>query len=219
MKDLLIRNRYFLIPYIIFLAVFAGLSLVYTKAQMHIWANSMNAPVLDTFFMYATHLGDGAMIAVLTVILLFVKYRYALAFLTGSLLTSGVVHLFKKVLLHDMYRPSKYFELYETHQLYLIEGINLHSIQSFPSGHTSTAFNVFLMLALIADNKWVKFLCFMFAFLTAYSRVYLSQHFFIDLAAGSFIAVTLILVFYYWSLNWNRKWLDKSVLKKEITLS
>jgi membrane-associated phospholipid phosphatase len=211
MKRLLIDNRFFFLPFLLFMTVFLAFELNYSKVEMHIWANQINSPFFDTFFMYATHLGDGTMIAVLTIILLFIKYRYAVAFLAGSLLTSGIVHLFKKLLLEEMYRPSKYFELYETYQLYVIEGVTLRSLQSFPSGHTSTAFNVFLMLALISKNQLLKFLFFIMAIIIAYSRVYLSQHFFIDIAAGSVIAVVSMLFIFYQAEKLDRKWLDSSV--------
>jgi membrane-associated phospholipid phosphatase len=214
MKRLLTDNRFFLLPYLFFLTIFLAFELNYSKTEMHIWANQINSPFFDTLFMYATHLGDGTMIAILTIVLLFVKYRYALAFLAGSLLTSGIVHLFKRLLLEEMYRPSKYFELFETYQLYLIEGINLRSLQSFPSGHTSTAFNVFLMLALLSKNQLLKFLYFILAMVVAYSRVYLSQHFFIDIAAGSVIAVVIMIFIFYQAERVDRKWLESSLLSK-----
>lgn len=214
MKRLLIDNRFFLVPFILFLTIFLAFELNYSKVEMHIWANQINSPFFDTFFMYATYLGDGTMIAVLTIVLLFVKYRYAVAFLAGSLLTSAVVHLFKKLLLEDMYRPSKYFELFETYQLYVIEGVTLRSLQSFPSGHTSTAFNIFLLLALLSKNQLLKLLYFFMAMVVAYSRVYLSQHFFVDIAAGSVIAVVTMLFIFYQTERLDRKWLDSSVLSK-----
>lgn len=214
MKQLLFNNRYFLLPYLLFLASFIVFAFSFTKIEMHIWANQINSPFFDIFFKYATHLGDGSLIAVLALVLLFVKYRYALAFLIGSLLTSGIVHLFKRLLLEEMYRPSKYFELFETYQLYLIEGVTLRSLQSFPSGHTSTSFNVFLMLALLTKNNYLKLGYFIMAAVVAYSRVYLSQHFFIDIIAGSFIATVTMLVVYYWVNTWNRKWIESSVLTK-----
>jgi membrane-associated phospholipid phosphatase len=214
MKQLLINNRYFFLPYVLFLIVFLISAFSYTKTEMHIWANQIHSPFFDLFFSYVTHMGDGIMIAILFVVFLFVKYRYAIAFLIGSLLTSGVIHLFKKLLLDEVYRPSKYFELYETFQLHIVEGVKLLSLQSFPSGHTSTAFNVFLMLALVSKNHFLKLALFAMALLVAYSRVYLSQHFFIDIAAGSFIAVLLTFVSYYQVKQWNRAWLETSLLTK-----
>lgn len=214
MKRLLINNRYFLIPYLLFLVIYLVFDIYFTKTEMHIWANQIHSPFFDIFFSYATHLGDGTSIAGLTIILLFVKYRYALAFLIASLLTSGIVHLFKRLLLPEVYRPSKYFELFETYHLHIIEGVKLRSLQSFPSGHTSTAFNVFFMLALLTGNNYLKMLYFFVAVTVAYSRVYLSQHFFIDTIIGSLIAVTCIITIYYWSLRWKKEWLDSSVLTK-----
>jgi membrane-associated phospholipid phosphatase len=165
------------------------------------------------FFRNATFFGDGIFIAVLFISLIFIRFRYAFAFLTGSLFSSLiVVNLFKKVLLHEMYRPSKYFELYETYQLHLVEGVQLHSLQSFPSGHTSTAFNLFLTLALIAKSNVLKMLFFTLAVLVAYSRVYISQHFLVDITAGSIIGVLFIVLAWLWFENINKTWLDKSVI-------
>jgi membrane-associated phospholipid phosphatase len=214
MKKLISENRFFFLPYVLFLLVCTFLLLTFTKPGLHIWLNQAHSSFFDGFFRYLTHLGDGTMIAILTIIFLFVKYRYAIAFLMGSLLTAGVVNLFKKVLLDDMYRPSKYFELFETYQLHLVEGVNQHSLQSFPSGHTATAFNVFLMLALVCKNQYLKGALLLLAVLVAYSRVYLSQHFIIDITVGSIISVILLLASFYWVEKWNKTWLNSSVLTK-----
>ena len=214
MKKLLKENGPFLIPYLIFLVFSVILLLTFTKTELHILSNKANSPFFDYFFKYATYLGDGSMIAVLFVVLLFVKYRYAFSFLTGSLATSLIVNIIKKLFLHDVYRPSKYFEMFETYQLHLVEGVNLYSFQSFPSGHTATAFNVFLTLAILSKNNTLKLLLFIAALLVGYSRVYLSQHFFIDIIAGSFLGTLLILIFWFWFERFNKNWLDYSILKR-----
>lgn len=214
MKKLIKANRYFFIPYAIFLLVCIILLASFPKAELHILLNKANSPFFDIFFKYATWLGNGAVIAVLFVILLFVSYRYAFAFLTGSLATALVVNLFKKVIFHNMYRPSKYFELYETYKLHLVEGVKLHSLQSFPSGHTATAFNLFIMMAFIVKNNTLKFLFFIMAALVAYSRVYLSQHFIMDITAGSVVGVTVMALIFVWFEKFNKNWLDRSVLTR-----
>jgi membrane-associated phospholipid phosphatase len=212
MKDLFSRNIWFLIPYIIFLIICSGLLLSFPKAELHILLNKANAPFFDVFFKYATHLGDGTIIAILGVVFLFVKYRYLFAFLIGSLSAALVVNLFKKVILDEMYRPAKYFELFETYKLHLVEGVNQHSLQSFPSGHTASAFSVFFMLALVTKNKWGKLLLLFAAVVVAYSRVYISQHFVVDITAGSIISVILLFFSFFWVENWKKSWLDNSVL-------
>jgi len=214
MKETLKENKYFLLPWLLTLVVFTGLILTHNKAELHLISNNVNSLFFDQFFRYATWLGDGVMIAIVGVVLLFVRFRYAIAFLIGSLVTAGIVNLFKKVLLDDMYRPSKYFELYESAQLHLIEGVKLHSLQSFPSGHTATAFSVFFFLALILKSKPLKFSMFLLAIIVAYSRVYISQHFLIDITAGSAIAVLIMFFTYLWMKSWNKEWLDCSVLSK-----
>jgi len=213
MKYLLKANRWFLIPTIILLIIAITLLINFPKSELHIISNKANSSFFDLFFKYVTYMGDGAIIAILFIALLFVKYRYALAFLAGSLATSLFVNIIKKVVLHDVYRPSKYFELYETYQLHFVEGIKLHSLQSFPSGHSATAFNVFLTLAILTKHNGLKLIFFVMAVMVAYSRVYLSQHFLIDITAGSSIGIFFILLFWVWFVKFNKKWLDKSLLK------
>lgn len=215
MRKLLRDTWYFLVPYIFATIICVVLILIYSKPELHIFLNKANSPFFDQFFKYITHLGDGTTIAILTIILLFVKYRYAVVFLTGGLVTSGIINLLKKVILDDIYRPSRYFELYETYQLHFVEGVNLHSLQSFPSGHTGTAFNVFFMLALITSNNWLQVLFFVLAAFTAYSRVYISQHFLIDITVGSAIGIMVMLLFYYWLSKWESPWLDKSLIRRQ----
>ncbi|NOR74892.1 MAG: phosphatase PAP2 family protein [Draconibacterium sp.] len=215
MAQLLKKNQYFLIPYLFILIICTILLLSFSKTELHILSNSANYIFLDYFFRYATNLGDGAMIAILTIILLFIKYRYSIIFLLGSLLTAGIINLFKKVLLGDVFRPSKYFELYETFQLHFVEGVKLHALHSFPSGHTGTAFNLFFMLALISPGKWLKLFWFIMAAVIAYSRVYLSQHFLIDITVGSIIGVTSILLTYFWLSRSDKMWLDKSLIRRK----
>ncbi len=215
MQQLLKENRYFLIPYIFAITICVILLLSFSKTELHILLNKANSNVFDIFFKYATYLGDGAVIAVLFIALLFVKYRYAFAFLTGSLITAGVINLFKKVLLDNMYRPSKYFELFETYQLHFVEGVKLHALQSFPSGHTATAFNLFFMLTIITKNKILKFIFFIVAALVAYSRVYISQHFLVDITIGSVFGVTFIFLAYFFIEKSNKTWLNKSIINRK----
>lgn len=212
MKKLIKANRHFLIPYIVFLAICGILLASFSKPQLHTFSNEANSPFFDIFFKYATALGNGAVIAVLFVSLLFVRYRFAFAFLTGSLIAALVVNIFKKVIFHNMYRPSKYFELYETYKLHLVEGVKMHSLQSFPSGHTATAFNLFLMLAFIVKSNALKLVFFIMAALVAYSRVYISQHFLMDIAVGSVFGVVIMMLIFVWFETFKKDWLNKSFL-------
>ncbi len=214
MRQLLKENRYFLVPYFFVLLICTFLLAIYKKPELHILSNQANSPFFDLFFKYATNLGDGAVIAILTIVLLFVKYRHAIVFLSGSLITAIVINLFKKVILGDVYRPSKYFELYENYQLHFVEGVKLNVLQSFPSGHTGTAFNVFFMLALISPNKGLKLFWFFMAAIVGYSRVYLSQHFLIDITVGSILGTSIMFLMFWWLSNSKKAFLDLSLISR-----
>lgn len=215
MWQLIRKNRYFFIPYLAALITCGLLLAMYSKTELHIFSNRANSPTFDIFFKHLTNLGDGAMIALLFIALLFVKYRFAFAFLFGSLATSAVVNILKKLVFTGVYRPSKYFELFETYQLHFVDGVKLHALQSFPSGHAATAFNIFLTLAILVKNNTLKLLLFMLAALTAYSRVYLSQHFLIDITAGSLIASVLIILIFGWFETMKKPWLESSLIRRK----
>lgn len=214
MKDILKTNRWFLIPQLILIVIGSIFLLIYTKPELHIIFNKANSYFFDVFFKYATNLGDGAIIPILFIVLLIKNYRFAFIFLSGSLLTSIIINLIKKVLLGDVFRPSKYFELYSNYQLHFVEGVKLHALQSFPSGHTGTAFNLFLMLALLVKNNLLKLLFLILATLVAYSRVYLSQHFLIDVVVGSIIGTCCMIFAWYLIGKSKKKWLDLSLIQQ-----
>ncbi|WP_346858311.1 phosphatase PAP2 family protein [uncultured Draconibacterium sp.] len=216
MKRLLTENKYFLIPYGLLILLSSILLFIYSKAELHILLNTWNSPFADLFFKIITNLGDGLFYLVLLAILLFVNYRLSVIFALGSIFTNIVVQLFKWFLFADVFRPSKYFELYETYKLHLVDGVRLYSLHSFPSGHTATAFNIFFMLALISKNNVVKCICLCIALLTAYSRVYLSQHFLIDTVVGSLVGILGILTSWLLFYKSKKSWMDKSLLTKRV---
>jgi membrane-associated phospholipid phosphatase len=215
MKELFKENRIFLIPWLLIVSATGVLLIFYSKAQIHIFTNQFHTAFADTFFKYITHIGDGVFIALMFIALLFVKYRYAFSFLSGALAASLVTNLIKKVFLDDVYRPSMYFQLFETYKLHLVEGVKLREYYSFPSGHSATAFNLFFMLALLVKNRWLKFIFLIIAMVVGYSRVYLSQHFLIDVVAGSVVGVVSIYVAFYYFSKSPKGWLDQSILKRE----
>lgn len=214
MKDLFFKNRWFFLPYALFLVVCSVLLISFSKPELHIMLNKFHSPFFDVFFKYVTHLGDGTVIAIVAVIFLLVKFRYLFTFLIGSLSAALVVNLFKKVVFTEMYRPAKYFELFETYKLHLVEGVNQHSLQSFPSGHTAAAFSVFLMFALVTKSNTAKLFFFFGAVIVAYSRVYISQHFIVDITAGSILSVLFMVLAFLWVENWEKPWLNNSLLRK-----
>ena len=85
-----------------------------------------------------------------------------------------------------MPRPARYLG---TDTFYhIIEGFKYHRIQDlFPSGHTMTAFAGAFIMTIILKNRYWGSIFFTLALLVGISRVYLCQHFFMDIYAGALI--------------------------------
>ncbi|HNZ86045.1 MAG TPA: phosphatase PAP2 family protein [Paludibacteraceae bacterium] len=95
--------------------------------------------------------------------------------------------------------------------LHTIDGVRLHAWNSFPSGHTMTAFAFFLSLALIVKNQLLKFFFFAMSLLVGFSRIYLNQHFLEDTLAGSLLAVVIALTMYPF-FNTQQTWGNKGLM-------
>jgi membrane-associated phospholipid phosphatase len=74
-------------------------------------------------------------------------------------------------------------------EIHTVPGVVMHAYNSFPSGHTATAFTLFLLTIYLFPTKWVFAIGAIFAIIFAYSRVYLGQHFPMDLGGGIIVAV------------------------------
>ncbi len=210
MIEIIKRNRFFIIPYLLFLSIASYFLLAYSKSEIHIYLNQYHSSATDLFFRYLTDLGDGLAVAVFLLILLFISYRYFLIMAANVFLTTFVVQGFKRIIFKGMSRPFNYFS--GTYELHLIPGVDMHSFNSFPSGHSASAFGIFFMAALITKNNSLKFIFFVIALLTAYSRVYLSQHFLTDIYFGSLISSVFTFIMFYFGMKWQKKALDNSLI-------
>ena len=199
----------FYIPYLVFVITLIVLIICNEKANLHLWIISFNSPIADVFFRYITFVGDWIPYAVVAG-LLFYKYRMAI-FVLVSQLATGLVSIIIKQTWNEP-RPVLYFkEHFPNIQLHQIAGEHMHSSHSFPSGHTITAFSFFLALSFFTKRPSLHFLYFILALLVGYSRVYLSQHFTIDVLAGSFIGVSVTILCKYYFDKKPLKWADGSL--------
>lgn len=194
MRTIFKSNSAFFLPYLIFILFGALLLAIGSKENIHLTFNAFHTSFFDTFFLYVTYLGDGTLALLLTIMLLAVKYRFALIVGLSNILASIITQVLKQTVFADALRPKKYFE--GLHDLYFVPGVENHLYYSFPSGHATCAFSLYLALSFIVKNKSVKTLFFALAFLVGYSRIYLSQHFFGDVYVGSLIGVGITILVY-----------------------
>lgn len=194
MIDRLKNTSLFFLPY---LCLF-GLATVFFFYQSHgrfvLWLNSLHNPIWNFFFKYWTHTGDVIFFAVIAIGLVFLKRRYGIVLSLVGISVAGIALFFKHVLFPEAQRPIIYFRGYEV--LDFVDGVSVLSQYSFPSGHSMAVFALATFLALMLQRNNYSMILLMGAVLTAISRVYLVQHFLIDIMAGSLIGVFTALIFY-----------------------
>ena len=187
MYQLYLKSKEFLIAYLILAVVFLDILYSFQKADIHIFINQFHSPFFDKFFLAYTHIGDGYFAVFIAILLLFYSVKSALFATTSFAITGFVVGIIKRVLFYGEPRPLTFFK--GIYHLYIVPGLEPNEINSFPSGHSASAFAIFLCLALIVRPVWTKYAFFFIATLVCYSRMYLSEHFMLDVFAGSLIGV------------------------------
>lgn len=215
MRKLFQENKPFLVGYLIVLISVLILKLMYSKEVLFLTVNGNHNSIGDVVFPYVTYLGDGITIILFTLILLFFNYRKAILSLMIYVVSSQITQILKRTVFSEEPRPSKYFE--GKASLHFVDGVQIHQMMSFPSGHTTSIFAFMAFLAIITKNKSIGILFLLIACIGAFSRIYLAQHFLEDTIAGSVIGVlsafmiTNILQKYKW---YQSPALDKSLLRK-----
>ncbi len=213
--DVLKRIRLFFILYLVLLCTCLILKLLFTKEVIYFTVNGWNFTFADQIAPYITDMGNGWTIVTLSAILTLFNYR--IAFLMAS--TYAITSLFAQVVKYfaDASRPILYFHD-KLSLIHLVKGVDMLKYNSFPSGHTVTAFSTAVVITYLAKNKNWGVLLLIIAMLIGYSRMYLSQHFFEDVTAGSVIGVVITVCWlsyidrkqFLHSPKWNRGLLFRS---------
>lgn len=209
--DTLVVRHYIVVLSLLFIA-----SLSIDKGLDVLWINGHHTAFLDLFFKTITHLGDGLIFIPIIVFAAFTRFRYAIAALAASLLHGVLVSLFKRALFPKLERPRKFLG---DDLIHFVSGVDVHNFNSFPSGHTATAFCAAFFLSLISGNRTMGIFTLLLAFIVGYSRIYLAQHFLIDVAAGAVVGTfSTYIVWQVMELNqlplWMNRRLDVGALLK-----
>lgn len=197
---LLREHRIFVISYLVFLILAFILQLSIPKAELFLMTNRYYNTTFDEFFKIITMLGDGSTMVLVGLGMLFVKYRYAVITILAYAYSSAVVQIVKRIFNEP--RPSKFFQ--GLNPIRTLEGYPIYEWNSFPSGHSASAFTLAVVLTYLLPHKQKHWIILPLAMVTAFSRIYLAQHFFQDVVAGSALGVLLTFQLIYWLEN--SKW-------------
>ena len=195
LRKTLVENAWFFVPFLVL--QLAGLYIVpfEDKFEFFLRLNGVNSPIADWVFLVLTRFVEWYGWVVTALIALLIRVRFVVFAVFGMIISGISSQFLKHFVFHSNKRPSHFFS---NDQMNVVEGVNLHSSFSFPSGHTTAAFSIFLILTLLLNRKW-KWLggvFFILATAIGYSRIYLSQHFPEDVLAGSVLGTIATLMVY-----------------------
>jgi membrane-associated phospholipid phosphatase len=185
------------------------------KGDMVLWFNHHYSEPGDFFMKSFTLLGDGILFVPFLLITLFISYRHAIASAITGLLLTSFVNLMKGTFFHDEPRPREFFKFLDP-PLKLVEGVDVHLLHTFPSGHAATAAAILILISLFAKRDVVTWICLILAWLIGLTRVYLAQHFWMDVVFGHLfgcVAATLaVLITRKWLAG--KKWADGRLARR-----
>lgn len=194
-SDFLEKISYFLHPYFFLLAVCVLIMLVLTKEDIYFAINHRHTVFTDVFFTYITQLGASDSCILISIIVILINFR------KGFLLASSYVLTFviSQTIKHSVQAPRPHlFFAKKLNGIYLVKGVVMLDTNSFPSGHSVSAFTAAVVLTYVAKNKRWSWFFLLIAVLVAYSRMYLSEHFLIDVTTGSALGVFVTAFWLYW---------------------
>ena len=200
--NLLKRGSWFLMPALLWFVAAPFVLVYFRDGAIYRFINSHYNALFDAVLPFVTILGTGYFTAAIVLFLLFFSKfrsrRYVLAASLCNIVPGVFAQIIKNII--NAPRPLKY--LNQASWIHYVEGQPLQYHLSFPSGHTVSAFALCCFLTLLLGKKYpywgIAF--FLVALAIGYSRIYLSQHFFSDVYAGSIIG-TLGCLLMFWLVD------------------
>lgn len=174
-----------------------------SKGRLHILLNSSHTHTTDLFFKCFTAFAEWPLYIIGLVPLLFKRWWWTAYYATSEGVAALLIAILKRIF--HMPRPLKFFGDDIASYLPIVDGVKLHHNNSFPSGHTSTFFIFVTVCIIILALQYarrttiqtkhtlffvvIQIALLLLAALGGYSRIYLSQHFLLDVFAGSIIGI------------------------------
>ena len=224
MKQLFRDNSIF-IGLSLMLVVALGLALLWLpKGELHLLLCDRHTPARDIFYRYYTQVGEWFPYVLCVLLLLFSRIGDGVFASCGLALSALTTQLFKHII--NAPRPYRWFAMNMPDiSLPAVEGVRFNEWFSFPSGHTTSFFALaFVACILVTRNsRFSRFSCsalqvllFIAAAMGGYSRIYLSQHFALDVLAGIVVGMGITLASYAVLQHYEgQKWYNYRLFQKK----
>jgi undecaprenyl-diphosphatase len=195
-KNIYTKSKVYLISFLLVFMGFTFFLAFFGKAKSFILLNSYHSKSLDLFFSKFTFLGDGLFVVMLAVILFFTLKTQRLSILI--LISYIVSGLLAQLLKHSFNAPRPKVFLKPEEYQHFIDGVSIANYESFPSGHTTSAFALAYILAYSTNKKSFQIILLILAIAAGYSRIYLGQHFLTDVLSGAFLGtfISVLTIFF-----------------------
>lgn len=198
------RHPVYFIAFLFFITIASVVICLDNKIDCFIKLNPVHERWLDIFFIGLTWLGDGlfSLLAAALVVLFWRDYRLTIHIVIAYLGSGLAAQVMKRIWMAP--RPRAIIEpgLYKN----FLAGISHTGFNSFPSGHTTSAFALATILALHSAQKGWGLFFLLLAAGVGYSRIYLGQHFLPDVTAGALLGtVSGVLVYGFININLRKR--------------
>ncbi|WP_165933376.1 phosphatase PAP2 family protein [Arundinibacter roseus] len=216
------RHRAFFLPFGLLWLGVGYIQFFYSQNYIIVSINRLWTPAQDWIFSFMTFLGDGIFVIGMVLLFAWFSIKKGTLILAGYVFSGIIVQLSKHFVFPDAHRPARVMENILP-WLHTVSGVAMYQNGSFPSGHTTSAFALFAMLAFFNSSMPYKLFFLLLALLVAYSRMYLLQHYLLDVHMGAFLGTGTAALLYYLSEKkvlprldtWENRGLRELLSKKE----
>jgi len=167
--------------------VLFGLSFWEGRNAVFLSLNADLGKIADSFFSFCTDAAEGWIWIPYFILLVTLFKKDGRLILYNFLISTLLTQIPKQFIWPNITRPTA--SGMDPLKIHTVHGIELHILNSFPSGHTATAFTIFLLSVYFFPQPRIIFIGFIYAILCGYSRIYLGQHFPLDIAGGILVAI------------------------------
>lgn len=168
------------------------ISYINSREVVFLWLNEDLGNIADFLFNFISHLAEG-WIWIPYFICIFGWFKKdAIFILMNFLISTLLTQIPKNLIWAKVSRPLA--SNIAPEQIHTVKGVEMHFWNSFPSGHTATAFTLFLLTVYLFPKRTVLMIGFLYAIACGYSRIYLGQHFPLDVAGGIIVAILTLCI-------------------------